>query len=64
MSTVQKDTGGCVKQYICDLDKYLMTVLSSSYSIITDHTINSPGHVNNVFDVLNLTDKRYLKGEI
>ena len=43
---------------------WLMTVLSSSYGIITDHTINAPGHVKNVVDGLNLTDKRYLKGEI
>ena len=27
-----------------------------------DHAINSPGHGNNVFDGLNATVKRYLKG--
>ena len=46
MSTVWEDTNGCAKQYRCDLDIYLMTVLSYSYGIIIDITINSPVHVN------------------
>ena len=41
-----------------------MTVLSYSYGIIMDCTINAPGHGNNVVDGLNAMDKRYLKGEI
>ena len=41
-----------------------MTMLSSSYGIITDHAINAPGHGNNVVDGLNATEKRYLKGEM
>ena len=57
MSTVWEDTGGCAKQYMCDLDKYLMTVLSSSYDIIMDRAINVPGHGNNVVDGLNTTEK-------
>ena len=40
-----------------------MTVLSYSYGIITDNAIDAPGHVKNVIDGLNATDKRYLKGE-
>ena len=43
MSTWE-DTGGCTKQYRCDLDIYLMNVLSSSYDIIMDRSINAPGH--------------------
>ena len=43
MSTVWKDTDGCAKQYKCDLDIYLITVLSPSYSIIMDSKINAPG---------------------
>ena len=35
-------TNGCATQYICDLDIYLMTVLSSSYGIIMDRAINAP----------------------
>ena len=40
-----------------------MTVLSSSYGIITDHAINVPGYENNVLDGINATDTRYLKVE-
>ena len=38
-----------------------MTVLSYSYSIITDRAINAQGHGNNIFDELNATEKKYLK---
>ena len=64
MSKVWEDTDGCAKQYMCDLAIYLTTVLSSSYGIITDRTINEPGHGMNVVDGLNATDKRYLKGKM
>ena len=43
---------------------YLMTVLSSLYSIIMDRAINAPGYGKNVVDRLNATEKCYLKGEI
>ena len=56
MSTVWEDNNCCEKQYRCTLVKHLMTVLSSSYGIIMDHTINSPGHGNNVADGLNATE--------
>ena len=64
MSTVWEDTDGFAKQYMCDLDKYLMTVFSSSYGIITDRTINATGHGKNVVDGLNAMEKPYLKGEM
>ena len=41
-----------------------MTVLSSSYGIILDHTINATGHGNNVVVGLNATYKRYLRGGV
>ena len=56
MSTEWEDTDGCAKQYRCDLDIYLMTNLSSSYGIIMDFVINSPGHGKNVVDLLNATE--------
>ena len=62
MSTVWEDTDGCANHYRCALAIYLMTVLSSSYGIIMDHTINAPGHGNNVVYGINETYKRYLKG--
>ena len=55
MSTVWEDTDGCVKNYRCNLDIYLMNMLPSSYGIITDNAINAPGHGNNVFDGFNAT---------
>ena len=61
MSTVWEDTDGCANQYMRALDKYLMTVLSSSYDIIMDRAINAPGYVNNVVDGINATEKRHLK---
>ena len=61
MSTVWEDTYGYAKQYRCALAIYLITVLSSSYDIITDCAINEPGHRNNVVDGLNAIEKRYLK---
>ena len=41
-----------------------MTMLSSSYGIIMDRAINAPGHIKNVVDRLNTTEKSYLKGEM
>ena len=41
-----------------------MTVLSSSYGIIMDLTINALGHGNNSVYELNATEKPYLKGEM
>ena len=39
-------------------------MLSSSYGIIMDRAINTPGHGNNVVDRLNSKGKPYLKGKI
>ena len=64
MSTVWEDIDGCTKQYMCDLAIYLMTMLSSSYDIITDCAINAPGHIKNVVDVINTTEKHYLKEQM
>ena len=45
-STVWEDTDGCANQYKCDFGIYLMNLLSSLYGIITDLSINAPGHGN------------------
>ena len=47
---------------MCALDKYLLTMLSSSYGIIMDRSIYAPGHGNNCFDGLNVTGKHNFKG--
>ena len=64
ISTVWEDTDGCAKKYKCALAIYLMTVLSSSYGITTDCTINAPVHGNNVVYGLNATDTNYLKDKM
>ena len=61
MSTVWEYTHGCAKKYGCDLDIYLMTVLSSSYGIILDCETYAPSHEKNVVDGLNATAKRSMK---
>ena len=37
-----------------------MSVMSQTYSIITDQGISAPGHGKEVVDVLNAVDKRYI----
>ena len=64
ISTVWEDTDGCAKKYKCALAIYLMTVLSSSYGITMDRTINAPVHGNNVVYGLNATDTNYLKDKM
>ena len=61
MSTVWEETNGCDNQYMCALDMYLMTVLSSLYGVIMDREINALVQGNNVVNGLNATEKRYLK---
>ena len=62
MSTLWEDRDGCAKQYRCAFVTYLMTVLSYSYDIIMDRSINAPGHGKNFVYGLNTMGKRYLKG--
>ena len=61
ISKVWEYTDGCANKYMCALAVYLMTLLSSSYGIITDLEINSPGHRENFVDGLNAMYKYYLK---
>ena len=62
MLTLWEYTDGFAKKYRCYLTIYLMNVLSSSYGIIMDQAMNTPGHGNNVVDGLNATRNLYLKG--
>ena len=64
MSTLWEYTDGCANKYRCDLDIYLMTVLSSLYDIIMNHEINATGNGNNVVDGINDTYKHCLKEQI
>ena len=64
MSTIWEVTNGCSNKYRYALAIHLMTVLSSSYGIITNRAINSPGHVNNFADGINEMDKCYLNEQM
>ena len=63
MSIVWEDTGGWFKKYRFDLAIYLITVLSYSYGIIMNFSINAPGHGKNDVDGLSPTERKYLKGK-
>ena len=64
MSTLWEDTDDCAKQYMRAVTIYLMTVLSYSYGIVLDCTLNAPVHENNAVDGLNSTEKLTLKGKM
>ena len=64
MSTVWEETDGCAKQYMCALNIYLMTVISSSYGIIIYRANNAPDYRNKVVYELNAMEKLYLKREM
>ena len=64
ISTVWEDTDDGENQYLCDLDIYLMAVLSSSYLIIIYCAINETDNGKDVDDSFNATDKFYLKEQM
>ena len=53
-------TDGCAKQYRCSIAYYLMSCLSTSYQIVLDRAVDTPGHGKDVVDGFNAVQKRYL----
>ena len=53
-------TDGCANQYRCSIAYYLMSYLSTSYQIILDRAVDTPGHGKDVVDGFNSVQKRYL----
>ena len=51
---------GCAKQYRCSIAYYLMSYLSTSYQIVLDRAIDTPGHGKDVVDGFNAVHKLYL----
>ena len=51
---------GCAKQYRCSNAYYLMSYLSTSYQIVLDRDVDTPGHGKDVVDGFNAVQKRYL----
>ena len=53
-------TYGCAKQYSCSSDYYMMSYLSTSYQIILNRAVDTPGHGKDVVGGFNAVHKRYL----
>ena len=53
-------TDGCAKQYWCSIAYYLMSYLSTSYQIVLDIAVDTPGHGRDIVDGFNAVQKRYL----
>ena len=53
-------TDGCAKQYRCSIAYYQMYYLSTSYQIVLDRVVDTPGHVKYVVDGFNAVQKQYL----
>ena len=53
-------TDGCAKKYRCSIAYYLMSYLSTSYQIVLDRAVDTPGHGKDVVDGLNAVQKQYL----
>ena len=58
--TTWDQTYGCANQYRCSIDYYLMSYLSTSYKIVLDRVLDTPGHGKDVVDGFNALQKRYL----
>ena len=58
MSTIWGNTCGCAEKYRCATALYLLSILAHRYNIIIDHGVGVPGHVREVVDGLNATEKR------
>ena len=53
-------TYGWAKKYRCSIAYYLMSYLSTSYQIVLDKALHTPGHGKDVVDGFNAVRKRYL----
>ena len=58
--TMWDQTDGCAKQYRCSIAYYLMSYLSTSYQIVLDKAVDTPGHGKDIVDGFNAVQKRYL----
>ena len=58
--TIWDQTDRCAKQYMCSIPYYLMSYLSTSYQIVPDRAVDTPGHGKNVVDGFNAVQKQYL----
>ena len=57
--TTWDQTDGCAKKYRCSIAYYLMSHLSTSYQIVIDRSVDTPGYGKDVVDGFNDVQKRY-----
>ena len=53
-------TDVCAKQYRCSIAYYLMSYLSTSYQIVLDRAVDTPGHGKDVVDGFIAVQKCYI----
>ena len=53
-------TDGCANQCRCSIAYYLMSYLSTSYQIVLDRAVDTPGHGKDVVDGFSAVQKRCL----
>ena len=55
--TMWDQTYGCANKYRCSIAYYLMSYLSTSYQIVLDRSVDTPGHGKDVVDGFNAVQK-------
>ena len=58
--TIWDQTDVCTKNYRCPIAYYLKSYLSTSYQIVIDRAVDTPGHGKDVVDGFNDVQKRHL----
>ena len=58
--TMWDQTYGCKNQHRCSIAYYLMSYVSTSYQIVLDRAVDTPGHGQYVVNGFNAVQKRYL----
>ena len=61
MSNIWENNDGCADQYCCATVLYFLSMLVHAYNIIIDHGVGALGHDREVAEVLNDTDKFFLR---
>ena len=56
--TIWDQTDGCVKQYRCSIAYFMMSYLSTSYQIVLDRDVDTPGHGKDVVDGFNAVQQQ------
>ena len=57
---IWENNDGCVEQYICASEIYLMLVMLQCYSVIVDRGISAPRYGKEVVDGINAICKHYI----